>query len=253
MSTLLNYPRIVLVVSFLLFWGAALLGAYFRKHAQPLDPDTRDDFGTVQAAILTLLGLLIGFTFSMAVNRYDQRKNYEEAEANAIGTEFLRVELLPPNDAEKLQQMLRAYLKQRMLFYTTRDSQQRPEIDTRTASLQNDLWSGVRDRVAAQPTPPLALVVSGMNDVLNSQGYTQAAWWYRIPAQAWNLMALIAFACNLLIGYGARRSHPFLLLIVPLAVSISFFLIADIDSPIGGLIQVRPQNLMSLDASLTPH
>jgi hypothetical protein len=66
-------------------------------------------------------------------------------------------------------------------------------------------------------------------------------------------MALIAFACNLLIGYGARRRHPFLLLIVPLAVSMSFFLIADIDSPIGGLIQVRPQNLMSLDASLTPH
>ena len=104
-----------------------------------------------------------------------------------------------------------------------------------------------------QPTPPVALVISGMNDVLNSQGYTQAAWWYRIPVQAWNLMALIAFACNLLIGYGARRSHPFLLLIVPLAVSLSFFLIADIDSPIGGLIQVRPQNLMSLDASLTPH
>jgi hypothetical protein len=149
--------------------------------------------------------------------------------------------------------MLRAYLKQRMFFYTTRDSQQRREIDTRTTALQNDLWSGVRDRVAAQPTPPMALVVSGMNDVLNSQGYTQAAWWYRIPTQAWNLMALIAFACNLLIGYGARRRHPFLLLIVPLAVSMSFFLIADIDSPIGGLIQVRPQNLMSLDASLTPH
>jgi len=92
-----------------------------------------------------------------------------------------------------------------------------------------------------------------MNDVLNSQGYTQAAWWYRIPIQAWNLMALIAFACNLLIGYGTRRNHFVLLLIVPVAVSISFFLIADIDSPNGGLIHVVPQNLMSLDASLAPH
>jgi len=253
MKTLLDYPGIVLVVSFLLLWFAALLGAYIRKRSQQLDPDSREDFGVVQAAILTLLGLLIGFTFSMAVNRYDQRKNYEEAEANAIGTEFLRVELLPSADADKLQELLRAYLKQRVLFYTTRDAEQSRQIDARTVSLQNDLWSVLRARAVAAPSPTIALVVSGMNDVLNSQGYTQAAWWYRIPIQAWNLMALIAFACNLLIGYGTRRNHFVLLLIVPVAVSISFFLIADIDSPNGGLIHVVPQNLMSLDASLAPH
>jgi hypothetical protein len=253
MTRLLDYPRIVLVVSFLLLWFAALIGSFVRKRTQPLDQDSREDFGVVQAAILTLLGLIIGFTFSMAVNRYDQRKNYEEAEANAIGTEFLRVELLPASDAARLQDMLRAYLKQRMLFYTTRDLQLRRQIDARTVSLQNDLWSVVRDRALAQPSPVVALVTSGMNDVLNSQGYTQASWWYRIPAQAWNLMVLIAFACNLLVGYGSRRSHSVMLLIVPLAVSISFFLIADIDSPNGGLIHVIPQNLMSLDASLAPH
>jgi hypothetical protein len=253
MKILLDYPRIVLVVSFLLFWIAALLGAYIRKRSPQLDPDSREDFGVVQAAILTLLGLLIGFTFSMAVNRYDQRKNYEEAEANAIGTEFLRVELLPSSAADKLQELLRAYLKQRMLFYTTRVVEQRRQIDARTSSLQNDLWFAVRSQAVAAPSPTIALVVSGMNDVLNSQGYTQAAWWYRIPPQAWSLMSLIAFACNLLIGYGTRRNHSVLLLIVPLAVSISFFLIADIDSPNGGLIRVVPQNLMSLDASWTPH
>jgi hypothetical protein len=190
MSTLLDYPRIVLVVSFLLFWGAALLGAYFRKHAQPLDPDTRDDFGTVRRH-LDSSRPSHRITFSMAVNRYDQRKNYEEAEANAIGTEFLRVELLPPNDAEKLQQMLKAYLKQRMLFYTTRDSQQHRDIDARTTALQNDLWSGVRDRVAAQPTPPVALVISGMNDVLNRRR-SAGSLRYRIPVQACDPMALIA-------------------------------------------------------------
>src|SRR4249920_1032824 len=144
MDTVLNYPRLVLVISFVVLWLAALLGAYLRKRTKQLDPDTREDFGVVQAAILTLLGLLIGFTFSMAMNRYDQRKNYEEAEANAIGTEFVRVESLPPADAAKLQEMLRAYLKQRMLFYTVRDSQQRHQIDAQTASLQNDLWSVIK-------------------------------------------------------------------------------------------------------------
>jgi hypothetical protein len=89
-----------------------------------------------------------------------------------------------------------------------------------------------------------------MNDVLNSQGYTQSAWWNRIPLAAWILMVTIGVCCNLLIGYGARRSNWLILLIVPIAVSIAFFLIADIDSPRGGAIRVTPKNLLSLARSL---
>jgi hypothetical protein len=86
--------------------------------------------------------------------------------------------------------------------------------------------------------------------VLNSQGYTQAAWWNRIPIAAWALMAAIAMCCNLLIGYGAHRTERGIFLIVPVAVSIAFFLISDIDSPRGGAIVVAPQNLESLSQSL---
>jgi len=98
----------------------------------------------------------------------------------------------------------------------------------------------------------IALAVAGMNDVLNSQGYTQAAWWNRIPRAAWWLMGAIAVCCNVLVGYGARnaKTEGRLLLVVPLVVAISFMLIADIDSPRGGVIRVSPQNLLSLAASL---
>jgi hypothetical protein len=104
----------------------------------------------------------------------------------------------------------------------------------------------------ALPDPILALVVSGMNDVLNSQGYTQAAWLNRIPVAAWALMGVVAIVCNAMIGYGGRRPRlrSLLLLILPLVVSISFFLIADIDSPRGGVIRVSPQNLLALAESL---
>jgi hypothetical protein len=138
-----------------------------------------------------------------------------------------------------------------VLFYTTQDLQQRRQIYIKTAQLQNDLWSVVQTRAAAQPTPPIALVVTGMNDVLNSQGYTQHAWWYRIPVEAWILMIVIAICCNLMIGYGGHRASRLLLLVVPLAVSVSFFLIADIDSPLGGVIRIQPQNLLSLARSVT--
>ena len=101
-----------------------------------------------------------------------------------------------------------------------------------------------------QQTPTIALVVSGMNDVLNSQGYTQAAWWNRLPSAAWLLLVIIALFCNTLIGYGSRRRNTAVLVILPLVIAISFFLIADIDSPTRGYIRVVPQNLLSLRQSL---
>ena len=106
----------------------------------------------------------------------------------------------------------------------------------------------------AQPTQLMAVVVSGMNDVFNSQGYTQAAWWNRIPDAAWVFLALTAIGCNLLVGYGSRtdQTKSSLLLVMPLLVAISFMLIADIDSPRGGLIHVAPQNLTALWRSLHP-
>ena len=186
----------------------------------------------------------------MAISRYDQRKNYEEAEANAIGTEYVRADFLPPDDAAKVHDLLIRYLDERVLFYTTRDDSHLAKIDAETVQLQSELWIAVRPAAEANPTPVVALVVSGMNDVLNSQGYTQAAWWNRIPVAAWGMMAVIAVSCNLLIGYGAHGRDWRTLLIVPVVVSIAFFLISDIDSPRGGAILVAPHNLISLSQSL---
>jgi hypothetical protein len=253
MSYIMNIPRLVFVLSFVLFWLSANLGAFLGLKLKRPNEDPSDDFGVVQAALLTLLGLLIGFTFSMAVNRYDQRKNYEEAEANAIGTEYVRADLLPLADAPKVRELLRSYLDQRILFYTTRDELMLQKIDSSTARLQTDLWNAVRTPASASPSPVTALVAAGMNDVLNSQGYTQAAWWNRIPSSAWGLMSVIAFFCNVLIGYGVKRVWSALFFILPLAVAISFLLIADLDSPRRGLIQVEPQDLISLSQSLQAH
>ena len=247
----MNRPFMGFLVSFAVLYLAAGLGSMLRTRFLPFKEEERDDFTVVLGATLTLLGLLIGFTFSMAVSRYDQRKIYEEAEANAIGTEFVRADLLPATEGAKVRDLLKRYTEQRILFYTTRDSQQLAQIDRNTANLQNELWTTVRGPAMAQPNPVMALAVAGMNDVLNSQGYTQSAWWNRIPTAAWTLMALIAIGSNVLIGYGSRWTDWRLLLIVPLAVSLSFFLIADIDSPRRGTIRVHPRNLIALSRSLS--
>jgi len=248
---MMNYPFLVLFpLSLLMLWLAARIGTSLRKW-RPLADDEREDFGFVQAATLTLLGLIIGFSFSMSISRYDQRKNYEEAEANAIGTEYFRAALLPANTVE-VRALLRKYLDLRIFFYRTRSASELRRINTDTDQLQAEMWSAVQVPAMAQPTPVIALVVSGMNDVLNSQGYTQAAWWNRIPTSAWGLMITIAILCNVLVGYGGRSAmaKSRVIYILPLFVSISFLMIADIDSPRGGLIRVAPQNLVSLSQSL---
>ena len=70
----------------------------------------------------------------MATNRYDQRKNFEEAEANAIGTEWLRADLLTPADADTVRKLLGSYLNQRIAFYANKDDAQRTQIDQRTGN-----------------------------------------------------------------------------------------------------------------------
>ena len=242
------YPLLVLALSFAALWLAARIGTVFRQRTRETDVEWKEGFGVVQAATLTLLGLIIGFSFSMATSRYDQRKVYEEAEANAIGTEYVRADLLGESDAAKVRALLKRYLELRVAFYAARDDRQVDDINTRTARLQAEMWAAVRAPAASQPTPIVALAVAGMNDVLNSQGYTQAAWWNRIPAAAWGLMFAMALICNVLVGYGSptTRGGRKLRLVLPVVIAVSFLLIADIDSPRHGIIRVNSQNLNAL-------
>ena len=251
MNFLLNSPLLVLTLSLVTLWLSELIGAFLRERRN-LQEGERDGFSLIAAATLTLLGLIIGFAFSMAISGYDQRQSHEEAEANAIDTEYSRLDLLPAGHAARVRALLRNYLDQRVLFYETHDDRQLRQIDATTTQLRADLWSAVQAPAVAQPTPVLALAVAGMNDVFASKGHAHAAWWNRVPAPAWGLMAAIAICSNLLIGYGLRNAErkATLLLVLPIVVSISFFLISEIDSPRGGLIHVHPQNLTSLSRSL---
>ena len=255
MFNIVHYPRVLFLVSTAVLWAASWLGVWSRKGGADLAGDAREDFSLVLTATLTLLGLIIGFSFSMATTRYDLRKNYEEGEANAIGTAYVRADLLPPADAAKVRALLSKYLDQRILFYTAEDEELLTRVKNETARLQAQLWTATQTPAVAQPTPVAALAVAGMNDVLNSQGYTQAAWWNQIPASAWFLMSAIAICCNVLIGYGSRNNgqRARMLFVLPLIVSIAFMLIADIDTPRHGLIRVQPQNLASLAESLRSH
>jgi hypothetical protein len=257
MKFLLDHPILFLLVLLIVLGSAARLGAALRTRHGPLEEARRSDFDIVLGATLTLLSLIVGFSFSMAANRYDLRKNYEEGEANAIGTVYARADLLPATDAARVHELLRKYTQLRIRFYTITNYDLETdrllgELYRSTNGLQTQLWAAVVAPVSANQTAPMALVAAAMNDALNSQGFAQAASWNRIPPGAWVLLCTIGLVATIMIGFrfevGSRRRT--LMLILPTLIAISMFLIADIDCPRGGVIRVLPQNLMALEPTL---
>ena len=248
-----DWPVILFIVTFALLWLAIGVGALIRIHARELSELLREDYAIVLGATLTLLGLIIGFTFSMATSRYDLRKSLEAAEANAIGTEYSRLNFLPADQAEPLRTLMRHYIDLRIQFYSANREPLISQINSETDSISEQMWGLVSKNATSNPSVLLGLVASGMNEVLDSRELAQAARWNRIPLAAWWLMFLIAALSNMMLGYGAKGRAPLLSLILPLTVGICFLLIADIDTPTGGLIRIHPQDLHSVAESMKAH
>ena len=249
MLWLVDHPAVFFVVTLTLLVVSARIGVLARIRGHKLTEADRVEFDLVRNAMFTLLGLMVGFAISMAVSRYDLRVFDEEAEANAIGTEYLRLDLMPPETTAAASALLRTYLDERIAFYQDRDPDHEAKNDVQTIETMNALWAAVAPEAKTRQTPTDALVASGMNDVLNAEGITLAAWRNRLPVEVWMLLLLIATGCNFLIGFGAERLSPVTHAILPVTAALAFLLIADVEGPRNGLVRVQPVNLNDLVAA----
>ncbi|WP_086917972.1 hypothetical protein [Paraburkholderia hospita] len=138
MNNVVDYPLLVFVLSLFAMWVSVRIGASLLRRWRNLEATASEEFAVIQGVTLTLLGLITAFSISMAVSRYDLRESYEEAEANAIHTEYVRADLLPAADALTVRELLKRYLDQRVLFYKTRDA--------KTASADQCRYRSTTDR-----------------------------------------------------------------------------------------------------------
>jgi hypothetical protein len=132
MLWLVDHPVAFFVTTLTLLIVSARVGVAARAHGHTLTSTDRAEFDLVRNAMFTLLGLMVGFAISMAVSRYDLRKSYEEAEANAIGTEYLRLDLMPPATTTAARALLRTYVDERIAFYRDRDPNREEKTDAAT-------------------------------------------------------------------------------------------------------------------------
>ena len=241
----------IFLASFLFLGLGAQLGIWMcRRVKTPMEGV--EDFRMILGATLSMLGLLIGFTLSMSINGFNNRQMGEEEEAAAINAAYIRADLLPAEDSAKIRPLLINYLEKRLQFYTTRDPHKQEDIRSQTLGLHNQLWAAISAVANARQTPVIALAVTGINDVLSTQKRTQANWRHQVPLAAWLLLGAVAVCCNMMVGYNAQglRRRVGLLLILPLVISMSFMMIADIDAPGRGIIKVKPANLQYLYSTI---
>lgn len=246
------------VLFFVALIAARELGAFLRtrqnlrKSRKPAsgggDPGDGDSFST--NTVLGLLALLIGFTFSLALGRYDERRSLVLHEANALGTTWLRTDLLDAPDTARVRDVLRRYIDARVEFANAKSAQQEIDEYARTTALQGELWAAVMAATASfRDTPRAGLMVTTTNESIDLAGERFAARQDHIPHRILRMLFLFALLAAGLLGYERvrqRTSTTLLLLLFSLAVG----LVLDLDLPSTGGIHVPQDPMLELQRSV---
>jgi len=205
--------------------------------------------------MLALLGLLVGFTFSIAVNRHELRRTLVVDEANAIGTTYLRTQVMPEPYRTRLAEMLRRYTDARLaLANAGEDSVAIMRANEAADTLQRAMWATtVESEPFIQPPALSSLVTSGVNEVIDLAATRRAALEARLPTIAFGSLVLFATVAAGMLGFvsgsGRRRSRAGSIILL-LLLSLALGLILDMDRPRRGTIKVSQQPLIDLRASM---
>jgi hypothetical protein len=249
---LLDHPIHLFVVATAVLLLAHEIGFRLRVLAKDRDEkDWQKQVHDTRNQIAFLLSLLIGFAMSMALSRFDERKQLVVDEANAIGTVYLRTATQADPVRSSAPALLRDYVDTRLLIFGNKaQDQERNNASKRSRQIQDALWSEVTIEAQQTPTPIVGLYESSLNDMIDLDGKRVAALINRIPLDIWVLLAFLSITTSLVVGYGQQRRAWMATFVPVLMVAIAISLIADLDTPASGFIQVNQQSMQSLSDDL---
>src|SRR6266446_2306954 len=200
--------------------------------------------GAVEGAVFALLGLLIAFTFSGAASRFDDRRHLTTAEANAIGTAYLRIDLLPADAQAEMKELFRRYAEIRATIY--RDSEDETATSTRLAAcaaLQGKIWNSasVASRRPGVPSQVPMLLLPALNEMIDITTTREMATRNHPPAIVFLLLSGLSLVGALLVGYGSSPNKErtwFHTVVFAGILAVTVYVIADLEFPRFGLIRV---------------
>lgn len=205
----------------------------------------------VQAAILSLAGLMLGFSFNMALARYEHRRTLVIAEADAISTSYLRAALLPAPYAAPARRLLGRYVGVRLDYLEAGFDRTAIEAaERRSARLQDRLWHVTGQAVAAQANAITGRFVQSMNDMFDLEADSDAALHDTMPAVVWLTLLVVTLGASFYTGLILRSRNRAALMSLPLIFAVVLALIAELDSPRTGFLTVSEHSLQRVAASI---
>lgn len=243
------------LVAIVVFLGAIEIG--FRlglRYRSRSDSEARDHVKVLLTALLGLLALLLGFNFAMASSRFDARKALIQEEVNAIGTTWLRGQLLPAPQRQQVSELLKSYVAARIDFMQAGSDRSRLALANAEASrVDMQIWSVTRTMVAeSSGGPQISMFIAGLNDMGNVKWKRSAALDNHVPEPVLYLLVTVAVGALGFIGYsyglsGLRRHRSTAIFAV--LIALVFATILDFDRPHGGFIRVGEEGILRLQAA----
>lgn len=236
-------------VLIILFFIAAECG--FRYHRRAGGEGGAEDETQVLSTALLVLALLLGFTFSMALGRYDERRQLVVQEANDIGTAWLRAGLVPAPAGPALQAALADYARLRVTSPLPGET----EKLARASAQRNHIWQLASTAQAGMDGARAASLISAVNAVLDTGTSREKAVAARVPGEVMILLVLFAAIACFLLGYvldAHGHRHRVASGILFLLLGLTIMLILDLDRPADGAIMIDKSAMEALVAGLPP-
>lgn len=241
---------IIMLGSALLIFAMSEVGFQLGRRRGP-SPDGRDPSMLIQSTAFTLLALLLGFSFSLALGRYDARRAALLREANAITATFLRTDLLEAKAAKQFRAYLRDYVALRLAFAKADAApQERASLTQRSLDLQRGMWAIAVNAAHRDPhSTTVPLVIAALNDTIALSSEERAVLTNHIPDVVIFWLLSIALIASTMMGYGFGREGrraPVFKAVFALMVAFVFGLVLDLDRPQRGIIRVNLTPLQSV-------
>jgi hypothetical protein len=211
---------------------------------------------SVVSSMLGVLALVLGFTFSLALQRFDSRSNVVVNEANAIGTAYLRAYLLPVSVRSNTQQLLQDYVELRVdtTAMPLDDVIARNALLAKGAAMQDVLWRYARQAAEENPNQVTSgLFIESLNELIDSNGRSTAEFDRHVPEVVSYVLYGVFLIVLGIVGYaaGVEGHRPFSTSYIMVTVVILvMFIIIDLDRPRRGMIQISHQSLTDLHSAI---
>lgn len=256
MATELLYQQSAVLITIALLAAMVLVAELGfrlgRRGSKTHDEPERTQITSIQSVTLGLLALLLGFTFAMALSRFEYRKQMVVQESNAIGTAALRSQFLPASHGDEINRLFRRYVEIRLksVLRTRQNSPEREQLDIEVRHIHGRLWHIASEAAAEDPRSiPLGLFTHAMNEVIDIKAKRDIAVANHVPEGV--LLFLLAFAVLAagVLGYGNGLAGDRMRILAAayfVIIALAIVLVIDLDHPQQGLARTSQQSMLQL-------